>query len=198
MTRPCAISRKSPEKDVCISHGGVGAHGWGEEEEEEERHKLTRKGLPVHLEIQIMRQIGPIVRLGRHAVKRMLELDLVHVNRHLRAAEVLQPAGVIEMQVPDDHHLHVLDVVARPRDGGGQLVLRAVVDAREDVVDGRAPGLGVVLAGAGFEEDESFGRVLDQRGDHGELTPGLVGLGALRRLVLPPRSIRGGAARVEG
>ena len=92
----------------------------------------------------------------------------MHINRHIRAAEILQPARMIEMQVPDDDGLDVLDVVARLGDGGGQLVLGLVADAREEVVERGAPGGRVVLSGARLEEDEAFGRVRDQDGDHGQ------------------------------
>lgn len=40
-------------------------------------------------------------------------------------------------------------------------MLFLVVHAREDVIDGRALGGGVIFAGAGLEEDEAFCGMLD-------------------------------------
>lgn len=129
--------------------------------------ETPRKRLPVDLEIQIMREIDAEVRPGRDAVESVFEFDFVHVDGDVRGAEVLQSAGVVEVQVAHDHGFDVGDGVARAGDGGGEFLLRRVVDAREDVVEGRVPDGGVVVAAAGFEEDEAGDGVRDQDGDHG-------------------------------
>lgn len=93
------------------------------------------------LQVHVVRQIHAQVRPRGHSPACVLELLLVHVDGHVRADEVLQPARVVEMQVPDDDGFDVLDVVPSRLDGGRQLLVLAVLDAGEDVGDGGRPFL---------------------------------------------------------
>lgn len=67
--------------------------------------------------------------------------------------------------MPHDNGRDIFNVMPGPCDLRCQLVLGLVVDAREDVVERRAPNVRVVLAPARLEEDQSFRRMLDQDRD---------------------------------
>lgn len=107
----------------------------------------------------------------------MFELDLVDLDGYICAAEVLESARVVEVQVPDYYGFDVGDGVAGSGDRGGEFVFFRVVYAREDIVQGRAPDRGVVFSPAGFEEDEAFCWVGDEDGDDGCFAAGGGGVG---------------------
>ena len=92
------------------------------------------------------------------------------VNGYISPTKVFKTSSMVKMQVADDHRFHILDVVPGLGDSGGELMFRLVVYAREDVVDRRTPDVGVIFAGSGLKEDEAFGRVVDEDGDHSEFT----------------------------
>ena len=84
--------------------------------------------------------------------------------------ELLEPGGVVIVQVAQDHGLDVFDGAgARSLDGGLEAVDSLFPDARGTLGHGGGPDLGGVLAAADVEEDEADVRVLDQCGDHEEL-----------------------------
>lgn len=97
------------------------------------------------------------ISFGSHTIKRMLQLLLMHIYRHIGTTKMLQAARMVEMQVTHDHGLYVLDIVSRLCNGRLQLMVRTVVNPRKDVIDRRAPDLGVCFAGAGFEQNQAFG-----------------------------------------
>lgn len=70
------------------------------------------------------------------------------------------------MEVADDDHLDVGDGVACEGDLLVEVHAGVVVDAGEDVLDGGADDFGVVISCAGFVEDEAFGWMLDEDGEH--------------------------------
>ena len=52
----------------------------------------------------------------------MLELDLVDIDGTVSAADSVQPASMVEMQVAHYHRFNILDVVAGFGNCGGELV----------------------------------------------------------------------------
>lgn len=131
--------------------------------------RLIIKRLPVQAQLQIMLQIHPLVRPRGHAPKRTPQLPVVHPDLHVRPIQkLIQPARVVEMQVPDDDLLDILDLIASRFDRGAELVARLVADPCEDVRERRPPDFRVVFAAAGFPEDEALVRVLDQDAVAGE------------------------------
>src|SRR4051812_16027059 len=76
---------------------------------------------------------------------------------------------MIEVQVPYDDLLDILDLVARRPDGRTQLVLGLIAHTREDIRQYRAPDLRVILPTTSFPEDEALMRVINQDAVHGQL-----------------------------
>lgn len=111
------------------------------------------EGLPVQfLEVQVVCQVGSRVGAGcggpagvfQPGISRQSEtgcdeiwkrggyvLHLVDVDGHVGSEKVLQPAGVVWVQVPEDDGFHILDVVASGFDGGWELVLLVVAGERK-------------------------------------------------------------------
>ena len=115
-----------------------------------------------------MLQINPDIRPRRHTPKRTPQLQIMHPNLHVLAIkEQIQPPRVIQMQMPNNTLLDILDPVPRSLDLRIQLMLGLVAHAREHVRELRAPDGGVVFAGAGLPEDEAFVRVGDEDAVHG-------------------------------
>lgn len=78
------------------------------------------------------------------------------------------PAGMIKMKMTHDHSLDILDIVARFSDGRLQFMVWAVVDTRKDIINRRAPDLGVGFTGSGLKEDQTvqtFRRMVDKHRD---------------------------------
>ena len=101
----------------------------------------------------------------------------MHPNLYVCAADKLvQPTGVVEVQVADDDLLDVLDAVARGLDGGTELVLGLVSDTGKDVGQLGPPDGGVLLAAPRLPEDEPLVGVVDEDAVHGQLAT-LVGKG---------------------
>lgn len=107
---------------------------------------------PLHVERKMLRHVYVIAFCGNR-IKRILQLQLVDVDRYAGIPEVFQPAGVIEVQVAHDDQFDVFDVVPRAGDLGGQGHVLCVSDASEDIIDVGPDDFGVVVSGAGFEED---------------------------------------------
>lgn len=57
--------------------------------------EVTREGLPVDVEMQVVREIDAEVDFGGDAEESVFEFRLVHIHRDFRAAEVLETAGVV-------------------------------------------------------------------------------------------------------
>ena len=115
-----------------------------------------------------MLQINAHVRARRHAPKRTPQLPIMHPNLNVLAVEEqIQPPGVIQMQMPDDDLLDILNPIPRRLDLRIKLVLRFVPHTTEHVCELRAPDGGIVFAGAGLPQDEAFVRVGDEDAVHG-------------------------------
>jgi hypothetical protein len=71
----------------------------------------------------------------------VLEFLFVDVDWYVCSDEVLETAGVVEMEMPEEDGLHVLDVVACCFNRVGELVLFFVDGSWEDVSKGGAPFL---------------------------------------------------------
>jgi hypothetical protein len=69
----------------------------------------------------------------------MLELLLMHINRHARVAEVFEAARMIEVQMAHNDRLDILDVVARALDCCGKVVEFLVPGSGEEVCGYWAP-----------------------------------------------------------
>jgi len=80
---------------------------------------LTLKVIRDQRDLHIAREIDSQISTGRNRPTSMLEFFFMHIDRHLGTHEVLQPAGVVQMQVPDDHRLDILDVVTSRFDRRG-------------------------------------------------------------------------------
>lgn len=122
--------------------------------------------LPIDVELEIVGHVDAEVGFGGDAVEGGFDLGFVYVDGDVGVAELIEAAGVVDVEVADDDGFDVFDVVAGGGDGGLEFVLGFVVYAREEVVDGGSPDFGIVFAGAGFVEDETFGGVGDEDGDH--------------------------------
>lgn len=110
-----------------------------------------------------MLEVDADVSSRRDTPESTSQLLVVHPDLNVFAVqELVQPTGVVEMQVSDDDLLDILHLVAGSFDGSSELVLRLISDSREDVTDHRSPYFGVVLPAARLPEDEAFMRVLDQ------------------------------------
>ena len=107
----------------------------------------------------------------------MLDLLLVDVDRDVSALEVLESAGVVEVEVAHDDGFHVFDVMASLLDLSVEFMVFGVVDSGEDVVQWSAPDFGVVFSSARLEENQAFGRVLDQDGDDNQFPAGATCVG---------------------
>jgi len=106
------------------------------------------KRLPVEVQLEVVRQVHANVGARRHAPEGGAQLAVVHPDLDVLAVEELvQPAGMVEVQMTNDDLLDVFELVARRFDGRFQLVLRFVAYAREDVGNLGAPDGGVVLCG---------------------------------------------------
>lgn len=110
---------------------------------------LLVEGVPlqsrqVHVAGEVDAQIG--TRGDRPA--RMLEFLFVHVDGHTAVQEVLEPACMVEVQVPDDDRLDVLNVVAGGLDRVRELLVLAVLGARKHIGQWSPPGLQRVRSGS--------------------------------------------------
>ena len=81
---------------------------------------------------------------------------------------------MVNMQVTHNDRFHISDIVACLRDLCIQLLIGCVVDSWEDVVKWSTPYFGVVLAGAGLEQDQTLGGMLDQSDDHDQLAADVI------------------------
>ena len=86
----------------------------------------------------------------------------MHIDWHIGPIEVLQPAGMVQVQMPHYNHLDIFDVVACGSDLSVELLLRVVIDLSKYVVEGSTPDFRVVFAGARFEQDQTFLWMLDK------------------------------------
>jgi hypothetical protein len=139
----------------------------------------TSKSLTLKVQVKpkILRQVHSNVRLRRDGEIGVLDFLFVDVDRHVGPLEVFKSASVIEVKVAHDNGFDVFDVMACLLDLGVELVFFGVVDAGEDVVQWRAPDFGVVFTSARFEQDQAFGRVLDQDGDDDHFPAGYAWVG---------------------
>lgn len=81
-----------------------------------------------------MRQINPGIRPRRHGPERIGQFPLMHPDLGVgRVQKLIQPARMVQMQMPDDDLLDVLDAVPGRRHRRPKLMARLVPHAREDV-----------------------------------------------------------------
>lgn len=100
------------------------------------------KGLPVELvDGKVVREVDASVGTGGASEEGPLELALVHPDRDVGLAEVLQSTSVIEMEMADNNVLDVLDVISRLGDRCLQLVFGLILGPRKDVVNRSSPDL---------------------------------------------------------
>src|SRR5262249_18544934 len=114
---------------------------------------LTVQRLPVELPVQVPGQVSADVLPGGHRVVVLLDLLLVGVDGDVRAGELLQAAGVVEVQVAHDDRADVADAVADRRQRVVEVMLVVVDIARERVPRGRRPFVLGILGAAGIEQD---------------------------------------------
>lgn len=106
----------------------------------------------------------------------MLQLQFVDVHGNIGIPEMLEAAGVVEVEMAHDDGFDILDVVACLLYLDFKLLVRGVVDLAEDVVDRSTPNFRIVLAAASLEKDEALRWMLDQNGDDDHLAAFWVGL----------------------
>jgi hypothetical protein len=135
-------------------------------------HILVKR-LPVQLlQIEVVRQVHTCIRTCGGGPACVFELGFVHVDGDVGADEVLEAAGVVEVEVADDDGFDVVDGIAGGGDGGGEVVAGFVDGAWEEVGGWGGPGDVEILGAAGFEEDEAEVWVVDEAGDEGEVAAG--------------------------
>ena len=141
--------------------------------------------MDVQIKFQVMLQIHAHICSGSHTPESRPQLQIVHPDLDIfPIEEQIQATGMIQMQMPNNDLLNILNLIPRRLNGSIQLVLRLIPHPRKHIRDLRAPDLGVVFAAARLPEDEALVRVLDEDAVHGHLAAlvdeGLV-LGALER-----------------
>lgn len=100
------------------------------------------EGVPVQLlEQHVMSEIDAQISAGGDRPAGVLEFLLVRIDRDPGVHKVLEPAGVVEMQMTHDHGLDVFDIVAGGFDGRWKLLGLGVFGPREYVCDGSWPVL---------------------------------------------------------
>jgi hypothetical protein len=100
--------------------------------------------LPVQIKSEILWQVNTDVTLRSDGVIGVLKFLFVHVNWHISSLEVLQSAGMVEVEMAHDNCLDVFDVMAGLLDLSGEFVVRDVINASEDVVQRSAPDWGIL------------------------------------------------------
>jgi hypothetical protein len=133
--------------------------------------------LEVQVKPKVLGQVHSNVRLRRDREISVLDFLLVHIDRHISPLEMLESAGVIKVKVAHDDGFHIFDVMAGLLDLRLELVVFGVIDAGEDVVQWGAPDFRVIFSSAGLEEDQAFGRVLNQDGDDDQFPAGATCVG---------------------
>jgi hypothetical protein len=84
--------------------------------------------------------------------------------------KLIQPAGMVQMQMSNDDLLNVLNLVPRCFDGRPQLMLRFIANSGKDIGQSRAPNLGIILAAASLPEDQAFDGVFNENAVDGQLS----------------------------
>ena len=114
-----------------------------------------------------MLQINPHIRPRRHAPKRTPQLPIMHPDLDILAIkEQIQPPGVVQMQMPDNNLLHILDPIPRSLDLRVELGIRG---------GNREAGVRVRLAQAG----EGKAGVEDLAGERGSFLGEGAGFGVV-------------------
>ena len=104
-------------------------------------------GKNVQIQLQIMLQINTHIRPRRHTPKRTPQLPIMHPNLNiLPIKEQIQPARMIQMQMPDNNLLDILNSIPRSLNLRIKLMLRLVPHPREHIRQLRSPDGGVVLS----------------------------------------------------
>lgn len=137
---------------------------------------FTVKRLPVDIEGQVLRHVDARVGFGCYRIERVLDLELVDVDRDASISEMLESTGMVKMEMTNDDHLDVFDRV--PSEGNLRVKVHGmvVVYACEDVVDLGSYDFWIVRSRAGFEEYESFGWVLDEEREHDKSSTNIHGI----------------------
>jgi hypothetical protein len=108
----------------------------------EQFQMVLGKGVPLQsFQVHVVAQVHTEVCTGGNGPTSVLEFFLVDVDGDARADEMLQAAGVVEVQMAENDGFDVFDVVAGRFDCCWQPLGVLVFSAREYVGQGRAPFL---------------------------------------------------------
>ena len=128
---------------------------------------ITQK-MTIQRQLKIMFQINPNIRTGSNRPKRIRQFLLMHPDLDIRAMQkLIQSARMVQMQMPNDNLLDIVQLMSGRLNGGAQLMSRLVLHASEDIGDHRAPHRWVILPAPRFPEDQTLVWVVDQNAVHG-------------------------------
>lgn len=110
----------------------------------------------------MLRKVYSEVGFACNTVEGVLKFFLMNVDRHVRAAEIVEAASVIEMKVPHDYSLDIGDFMASLRNLRLKLLFRVVIGLGEDVVQRGSPALRVVFAASCLKQNQALGWMLNE------------------------------------
>jgi len=80
-----------------------------------------------------MPQVDTEIRTSCHCPAGMFEFLFVHVDGHVGVNEMLQTAGMVQVEMTNDHGFNIFDVVSGAFYRSWQLFLLGILDTGENV-----------------------------------------------------------------
>lgn len=118
-----------------------------------------------------MRQVDANVGASGNGPECRGELSFMDPDFGIRGIqELIQPTSMVEVKMPNDDLLDILDAIPGGLNSCTELMVRLVVHTGEDIRCSWTPDSRVVLATTCLPQDQSFMRVLDQDTVHGHLS----------------------------
>jgi hypothetical protein len=114
-------------------------------------------------QLQIMLQIHTLIRARGHTPERAPELSVMDPDLDISPIhELIQTACMIQMQMPDNDLLDILNLIPSRLNRGPQLMSGLILDSGKHIRQRRPPHLGIILPTARLPENESFVRMLNE------------------------------------
>ena len=118
-----------------------------------------------------MRQVDANIGTSGNGPESRSEFSFMNPNLGVCGVqELVQPTGMVEVKMPNNDLLDILDAISGGLNGRTEFVMRLVVHAGKDIRCSRTPDSRVVLATACLPQDQAFMRVLDQDTVHRHLS----------------------------